>query len=109
MNLPPYFTLAFDQLMMVVLTIIIAFSVVVQAIFSAKQAKYVKEQARLSAESEARSRERERPRIRITHACYGFGEGQDADGNMMDKPDGLPTSPQAQQQQQDVINTILAA
>ena len=29
--------------------------------------------------------------------------------DMMDKPDGLPTSPQAQQQQQDVINTILAA
>ncbi len=30
-------------------------------------------------------------------------------GDMMDKPDGLPTSPQAQQQQQDVINRILAA
>ncbi len=29
--------------------------------------------------------------------------------DMMDKPDGLPTSPQAQQQQQDVINRILAA
>ena len=92
MNLPPYFTLAFDQLMMVVLTIIIAFSVVVQAIFSAKQAGYVKEQARLFAESEARSqerearrRERERPRIRITHASYGFGEGQDADGNAQQK------------------------
>ena len=33
------------------------------------------------------------------------GAGQPVD--MMDKPDGLPTSPQAQQQQQDVINTIL--
>ena len=85
MDLPPYLTLAFDQLMMVVLTIIIAFSVVVQAIFSAKQAKYVKEQTRLFAESEARSRERERPRIRITHASYGFGEGQDADGNVQQK------------------------
>ena len=85
MNLPPYFTLAFDQLMMVVLTVIIAFSVVVQAIFSAKQAKYVKEQARLFAESQARSRERERPRIRITHATYGFSEGQDADGNAHQK------------------------
>ncbi len=29
--------------------------------------------------------------------------------DMMDKPDGLPTSPPAQQQQQDVINRILAA
>jgi putative transposase len=29
--------------------------------------------------------------------------------DMMDKPDGLPTSPQAQQQQQDVINRFLAA
>ncbi len=35
------------------------------------------------------------------------GAGQPVD--MMDKPDGLPTSPQAQQQQQDVINRILAA
>ena len=85
MNLPAFFTLTFDQLMMVVLTVIIAFSVVVQAIFSGKQAKYVKEQVRLFAESEARSRERERPRIRITHASYGFGEGQDADGNAQHK------------------------
>ncbi len=29
--------------------------------------------------------------------------------DMMDKPDGLPTSPQAQQQQHDVINRVLAA
>jgi len=29
--------------------------------------------------------------------------------DMMDKPDGLPTPPQAQQQQQDVINRFLAA
>ena len=29
--------------------------------------------------------------------------------DMMDKPDGLPTSPQAQQQQPDMINRILAA
>jgi hypothetical protein len=29
--------------------------------------------------------------------------------NMMDKPDGLPTSPQAQQQQHCVINRIWAA
>ncbi len=36
-----------------------------------------------------------------------YRAGQPVD--MMDKPDGLPTSPQAQQQQQDVINRILAA
>ena len=36
-----------------------------------------------------------------------YGAGQPVE--MMDKPDSLPTSPQAQQQQQDVINTILAA
>ena len=36
-----------------------------------------------------------------------YGAGQPVD--MMDKPDGLPTSPQAQQQQKDVINRILAA
>ena len=36
-----------------------------------------------------------------------YGAGWPVD--MMDKPDGLPTSPQAQQPQQDVINRILAA
>ena len=37
--------------------------------------------------------------------AYGVGRPVD----MMDKPDGLPTSPPAQQQRQDVINRILAA
>ncbi len=36
-----------------------------------------------------------------------YGAGRPVD--MMDKPDGLPTSPPAQQQQQDVLNKILAA
>ncbi len=36
-----------------------------------------------------------------------YGNGQPVD--MMDKADALPTSPQAQQHQQDVINRILAA
>jgi putative transposase len=36
-----------------------------------------------------------------------YGAGQPVD--MMDRPDGLPTSPQAQQQQQNVINKDLAA
>ena len=37
--------------------------------------------------------------------AYGAGRPMD----MMDKPDGLPTSPQAQQQQEDMINGIQAA
>ena len=85
MNLSTYFTLTFDQLVMIGLTVIIAFSVVVQAMFAGRQARYAREQARLFEESEARSRERERPRIRITHASYGFSEGQDADGNAHQK------------------------
>jgi putative transposase len=36
-----------------------------------------------------------------------YGTGRHVD--MMDKPDGLPTSPQTQQQRQDVINRVLAA
>ena len=36
-----------------------------------------------------------------------YGPGQPMD--MMDKPDGLPTFPQAQHQQKDVINRCLAA
>ena len=36
-----------------------------------------------------------------------YGAGRPVD--MMDKPDGLPTSPQAQQQQHNVLNRILAA
>ena len=36
-----------------------------------------------------------------------YGPGRPVD--MMDKPDGLATSPPAQQQQKDVINTDLAA
>ncbi len=36
-----------------------------------------------------------------------YGAGQPVD--MMDKAGALPTSPQAQQQQQDVINRVLAA
>ncbi len=38
-------------------------------------------------------------------AYYGTGRHVD----MMDKPDGLSTSPQAQQRQQNVINRVLAA
>jgi hypothetical protein len=38
-------------------------------------------------------------------AYYGTGRHVD----MMDKPDGLPTPPQAQQRQQNVINRVLAA
>ncbi len=40
-------------------------------------------------------------------ALEAYDAGRPVD--MMDKPDGLPTYPPAQQQQQDVINRILAA
>ena len=69
-----YFTLSFDELMMVALTVIIAGSVVGQAIFASRQARYAREQADLFAESEKRQRERERPRIRITPAGYGVDD-----------------------------------
>ena len=74
-----YFSLTFDQLMMVILTVIIAASVVGQAIFAHRQAHYAhrqahyaREQARLFAESEKRQLEREQPRIKITNTVYGF-------------------------------------
>ena len=48
------------------------------------------------------------------HSSFDGRTPAEAYGNvrpvdMMDKPDGLPTSPQVPQQQQDVINRILAA
>jgi putative transposase len=48
------------------------------------------------------------------HSSFGGRTPAEAYGDvrpmdMMDKPDGLPTSPQAPQQHQDVINRILAA
>ena len=48
------------------------------------------------------------------HSSFGGRTPAEAYGtarpmDMMDKPNGLPTSPQAPQQQQDVINRILAA
>ena len=43
------------------------------------------------------------------HSSFGSQTPAEAYGDMMDKPDGLPTSPKAPQQQQDVINRILAA
>ena len=46
-----------------------------------------------------------RPRRRDPAEAYGAGRPVD----MMDKPDGLPTSPQARFQKQDVINKGLAA
>ena len=63
---------------MIGLTLIIAFSVVAQAIYSRKQAD-------LFAKAEARNREREQPKIRFTNASSGFSEGQDANGNPQHK------------------------
>ena len=47
--------------------------------------------------------EKEQMESRTPAEAYGVKQPVD----MMDKPDGLPTSPQAQQQQQDVINKDL--
>ena len=51
----------------------------------------------------------ERPHSALAGAtpAEAYGAGRPVD--MMDKPDGLPTSPRAQQQKQDVINKGLAA
>ncbi len=51
----------------------------------------------------------ERPHSALAGQTPTEAYGAEQPMDMMDKPDGLPTSPQAQQQQQDVINRILAA
>ncbi len=51
----------------------------------------------------------ERPHSALEGQTPAEAYGAKRPVDMMDKPDGLPTSPQAQQQQQDVINRILAA
>jgi len=51
----------------------------------------------------------ERPHSSFDGQTPAEAYGADGPMDMMDKPDGLPTSPQAQQQRQDVINRILAA
>ncbi len=51
----------------------------------------------------------ERPHSALEGQTPAEAYGAEPPVDMMDKPDGLPTSPQAQQQQQDVINSILAA
>ena len=47
--------------------------------------------------------------IRAHMAEFGVVAGAGRPVDMMDKSDGLPTSPPAQQQQQGVIDRILAA
>ena len=51
----------------------------------------------------------ERPHSALAGRTPAEAYGAERPVDMMDKPDGLPTSPQAQQQQQDVIDRILAA
>ena len=51
----------------------------------------------------------ERPHSSLGDQTPAEAYGIVAPMDMMDKPDGLPTSPQAPQQQQDVINRIQAA
>ena len=51
----------------------------------------------------------ERPPSSLDATTPTEAYGGDRPVDMMDKPDGLPTSPPAQQQQPNVINRILAA
>ena len=51
----------------------------------------------------------ERPHSALGGQTPAEAYGAERPVDMMDKPDGLPTSPQAQQQQQNVLNRILAA
>jgi putative transposase len=51
----------------------------------------------------------ERPHSALAGRTPAEAYGARRPVDMMDKPDGFPTSPQAQQQQQDVIDRILAA
>jgi putative transposase len=51
----------------------------------------------------------ERPHSTLAGRTPAEAYGCDRPVGMMDKPDGLPTSPPAQQRQQDVINRVLAA
>ena len=51
----------------------------------------------------------ERPHSALAGQTPAEAYRGDRPGDMMDKPDGLPTSPPAQQPRQDVINRILAA
>jgi putative transposase len=50
-----------------------------------------------------------RPHSALGGRTPAEAHGGDRPVDMMDKPDGLPTSPPAQQQRQDVINRVLAA
>ncbi len=51
----------------------------------------------------------ERPHSSLDGQTPAEAHGAGRPVDMMDKPDSLPTSPQAQQHKQDVINRILAA
>jgi hypothetical protein len=48
-------------------------------------------------------------KCRFPHFQVRAAKDKSKDVDMMDKPDGLPASPQAGQRQQDVINKVLAA
>ncbi len=51
----------------------------------------------------------ERPHSALDGQTPAEAYGSERPVDTMDKPDGLPTSPQAQQQQKDMINRIQAA
>lgn len=75
-----YLGLTFNEGVIVILTLIIALSAVVQAICTRKQTKIAELQMELARESEERQRKRETPNIKF--AIDGYSHGRiDPDGN----------------------------
>ena len=79
MQLPKYLArLTFEQVMIIILTAIIACCVLVQT-------KYMGEQARILADSEQRTRERDKPTVRITTLSYAIRYYDDDSGKPQEK------------------------
>ena len=79
MQLPKFLAdLKFEQVMMILLTAIIAFCVVVQTI-------NIREQARILADSEKRTRERDKPTVRITTLSHAIRYYDDDSGKPQEK------------------------
>lgn len=66
--------LALNEILMVFLTLVIAVSVVLQAKFMRDQARITREQANLAKEAETRQRQKEEPKIRITTSHHSLDE-----------------------------------
>ncbi len=62
--------LTFNEIIISILTLIIAAAVVVQAIYTKKQARIVEDQAKMARDTEDRRVQREKPNVRIAVASY---------------------------------------